>query len=49
MVLAAGRQLEEGEELSDMYTVHWTEYTTRERQEYLERVFHFTCHCQACR
>ena len=25
-------QVEEGEELTDMYTVHWTEYTLEERR-----------------
>ena len=40
--------MEEGEELTDMYTVHWTEYTLQERREYLERVFHFLCKCHAC-
>ena len=49
VVLAAGREVEEGEELTDMYTVHWTEYTVQERRDYLHRVFHFTCDCQACR
>jgi len=48
LVLAAGRDIAVGEELTDMYTVHWTEYSTEERKEYLERVFHFTCCCPAC-
>jgi len=48
LVLAAGREVEEGEELTDMYTVHWTEYTLEERREYLDRVFHFFCKCHAC-
>jgi len=48
LVLAAGREIEEGEELTDMYTVHWTEYTLEERREYLDRVFHFLCKCDAC-
>ena len=42
------QKVEEGEELTDMYTVHWTEYTLQERREYLERVFHFLCKCHAC-
>ena len=41
-------KVEEGEELTDMYTVHWTEYTLEERREYLDRVFHFLCTCNAC-
>jgi len=48
LVLAAGREVEEGEELTDMYTVHWTEYTLEERRQYLDRVFHFLCKCHAC-
>jgi len=48
LVLAAGRDIAVGEELTDMYTVHWTEYTTQERKDYLERVFHFSCCCKAC-
>jgi len=49
LVLAAGRDIGKGEELTDMYTVHWTEYETEERKDYLERVFHFTCCCVACK
>jgi len=48
LVLAAGRDINIGEELTDMYTVHWVEYQAGERREYLERVFHFTCKCVAC-
>jgi len=48
LVLAAGRDIMVGEELTDMYTVHWTEYSTQERKDYLERVFHFCCCCKAC-
>ena len=29
-------QLISGAELTDMYTVHWTEYDTVTRQEYLQ-------------
>ena len=36
LVLAAGRHVTRGQELTDIYTVHWTEYTTTQRQEYLE-------------
>ena len=36
LVLAAGRDIQTGEELTDMYTVHWTEYVTQDRKDYLE-------------
>ena len=47
--MAAGRDLDPGEELTDMYTVHWTSFPVQERQEYLARVFHFPCSCKPCR
>ena len=49
LVLAAGRVVEVGAELADMYTVHWSESETPDRREYLQKTFHFTCQCEACR
>ena len=49
MILVAGRHVTRGEELSDMYTVHWADHPTADRIQYLERVFHFRCTCVACR
>ena len=36
LVVAAVRDIMVGEELTDMYTVHWTGYSTQERKDYLE-------------
>ena len=49
LVLAAGRDVEVGTELADMYTVHWSEVETTERREYLLKTFQFLCQCEACR
>ena len=48
LVLAAGRDVEVGTELADMYTVHWSEAETTERREYLLKTFQFLCQCEAC-
>ncbi|XP_023338783.1 uncharacterized protein LOC111709367 isoform X2 [Eurytemora carolleeae] len=48
IIVVAARDIEKGAELTDMYTVHWTEYDTVTRQEYLQKNFHFTCNCEAC-
>ena len=36
LVVAAGREVEPGAELADMYTQHWTEQATGDRRDYLQ-------------
>ena len=36
LVVAAGREVEPGAELADMYTQHWTEQATADRRDYLQ-------------
>jgi len=48
LVAVAARDIEEGEELTDMYTVHWAQSPREDRRKYLQNTFHFWCQCEAC-
>ena len=39
---------EAGEEVTDIYSMHFSEIHRERRRDWLEQSFHFLCQCQAC-
>ena len=39
---------EQGEELTDMYSMHYSQLDCSQRRDFLRQMFCFECQCQAC-
>ena len=37
-----------GEEVTDIYSMHFSEIPRTRRRDWLEQSFHFWCECEAC-
>ena len=46
--LLASATIGEGEEACDIYSMHFSEICKQRRQDWLSRLFHFSCGCKAC-
>ena len=46
--LVATRTIRPGEEISDIYSMHYSETPTESRRAWLEKNFFFRCRCEAC-
>ena len=46
--LISSATIEEGEEACDIYSMHFSEICKQRRQDWLSRLFHFSCGCKAC-
>ena len=46
--LVTSRTIQEGEEVTDIYSMHFSEIHRERRRDWLEQSFHFLCQCQAC-
>jgi len=47
-LLLATTRIPEGEEICDIYSMHYTEIAREDRQRWLLERFHFHCKCKAC-
>ena len=47
-VLVATRNIAAGEEIADIYSMHYSENGTKQRREWLSESFFFECKCRAC-
>ena len=46
--LLTSRTIQAGEEVTDIYSMHFSEIHRERRREWLLQSFHFLCQCQAC-
>ena len=46
--LVTSRTVLPGEELTDIYSMHFTEIKRERRRTWLQQSFHFWCECEAC-
>ena len=42
----ASRKIKSGEEICDMYSMHYSQVDATHRREFLREKFHFECQCQ---
>ena len=42
----ASRKIQSGEEICDMYSMHYSQIDATHRREFLREKFHFECQCQ---
>ena len=46
--LVTSRTIQAGEEVTDIYSMHFSEIQRERRRSWLQQSFHFLCECQAC-
>ena len=47
-IIIATRNIKKGEEVTDIYSMHYSEVPKETRQDWLLKNFFFNCNCQAC-
>ena len=46
--LVTSRTVRAGQEVTDIYSMHFSEIPRTRRRDWLEQSFHFWCQCEAC-